>query len=233
MNKVVASAAEPVACIKSRSSIATAGLGLSGIPSALTEALYRSGVKDLEIISNNVRFDDNGLRRLLAAGRVRRMVAPYVGGDQESALQLEGEIEVELIQQDLLAERLRAGGSGLAAFFTRTGVGTRMTEIGLPRKYDSTGAVALAAPPKEMRTFCGTEYVLERGITADFGLVRAWKGDRHGNLSYGEADRTFNTLCALAGRVTIAEVEELVEPGELNPDEIHTPGALVQHVVAP
>ena len=144
---------------------------------------------------------------------------------------LAGELEVELTPQGTLAERMRAGGSGIAAFFTRTGVGTQIASGGLPWRYDAAGAVAVASPPKQVQEFDGQEYVLERAITADFGLVRAWKGDRHGNLVYRRSARNFNPLAAMCGRVTIAEVEHLVEPGELDPDEIHTPGVVVQRVV--
>ncbi|QQQ64399.1 CoA transferase subunit A [Paenarthrobacter ureafaciens] len=232
MDKVVGSAAEAVADIGSSSSIAAGGFGLCGIPSTLIEALHETGATHLEIISDNAGADDWSFGRLLVAGRIRRMVASHVGENREFARQfLEGELEVELTPQGTLVERLRAGGSGITAFFTQTGVGTQIAEGGLPWKYDSTGAVAVAAPPKEVRKFCGTEYVLEHGITADFGFVRAWRGDRHGNLIYRESARNFNPLCAVSARVTIAEVEELVEPGELDPGSIHTPGAFVQRVV--
>lgn len=230
-SKVVTSALTAVAGITTRSSIAT-GLSLSAIPSALLDGLYKSGVKDLEIISNEPGVDSKDFARLLTAGRVRRMVAPNLGRDKEFLRKyLGGGLEVELVQQDVLSERLQAGGLGVAAFFTRTGVVPRAQDAARPSR-DSVGAVALALHPKETRTFCGMEYVLERGITPDFSLVHAWKGDRHGNLVYRDADRTFNHLCALSGRITIAEVEELVESGDLNPEDVHTPGALVRHVVA-
>ncbi len=166
-------------------------------------------------------------------GRLRRVVASYVGENREFARQyLEGELEVELTPQGTLAERMRAGGSGIAAFFTRTGVGTMVAEGGMPWKYSPEGVTAIASPTKIVWEFDGLDYVLERAIIADFGLVRAWKGDRHGNLVYRDAARNFNPLAAMCGRVTIAEVEQLVEPGELDPNEIHTPGAYVHHVLA-
>lgn len=230
-SKVVTSALAAVAGITTRSSIAT-GLSLRGTPSALLDALFMSGVKDLEIISNETGVDSKDFARLLMAGRVRRIVAPNPSGDKDFARQYLGRgIAVELIQQDVLAERLRAGGLGVAAFFTQTGVVPRAQDGARPR-HDSVNAAALALHPKETRTFCGMEYVLERGIAPDFSLVHAWKGDRHGNLVYRDADRIFNHLCALSGRITIAEVEELVESGDLNPADIHTPGTLVQQVVA-
>src|SRR5689334_3129785 len=166
------------------------------------------------------------------------MVSSYVGENKEFARQfLHGELEVELTPQGTLAERMRAGGSGIAAFFTATGGGTQVAEGGLPWKYDVEGNVIVASPPKETRTFndgegSSREYVLEEAIVADFGLVRAWKGDRHGNLVYRDSARNFNPLAAMCGRVTIAEVEHLVEPGEINPNEVHTPGVYVQRVVA-
>ncbi|MFT4009673.1 MAG: CoA transferase subunit A [Nocardioidaceae bacterium] len=233
MDKVVTSAAEAVADIESGSSLAVGGFGLCGVPAVLIGALVDAGVDQLEAISNNAGVDEWGLGRLLFAGRIRRMVASYVGENREFARQyLEGELELELTPQGTLAERLRAGGSGIAGFYTRTGVGTQVAEGGLPWKYAADGSVEIASPAKDVRVFGGQEFVLEEAITADFGLVRAWKGDRHGNLVYRQSARNFNPLCAMSGRVTIAEVEHLVEPGELDPDEIHTPGVFVQRVVA-
>ncbi len=164
------------------------------------------------------------------------MISSYVGENREFARQyLAGELEVELTPQGTLAERLRAGGSGIPAFFTATGVGTQVAEGGLPWRYDAQGQVVVASPPKEVRVFETAEgpkqFVLEDAIVADFGLVRAWKGDRHGNLVYRYSARNFNPLAAMAGRVTIAEVEELVEPGELDPEQVHTPGVFVHRVV--
>ncbi len=157
----------------------------------------------------------------------------YVGENKEFARQyLAGELEVELIPQGTLAERLRAGGCGIPAFYTPAGVGTQVADGGMPRRYRSDGTVALTSPAKEVRTFAGREYVLEEGIVTDFALVRAARGDRHGNLVFSRAARNFNPLAAMAGRITLAEVEHLVEPGELDPDEVHLPGIFVQRVVA-
>jgi len=200
----------------------------------LIRALLDTGVGELQVVSNNAGVDDWGLGVLLGAGRLRRVVASYVGENREFARQyLAGELEVELTPQGTLAERMRAGGSGIAAFFTRTGVGTQVAEGGMPWRYTADGEVALASPRKQTQTFDdGLEYVLERAIVADFGLVRAWKGDRHGNLVYRAAARNFNPLAAMCGRFTIAEVEHLLEPGEIDPGEVHTPGAYVHQVLA-
>jgi 3-oxoacid CoA-transferase subunit A len=194
--------------------------------------LYEQGATDLESVSNNCGVDDAGLGVLLAAGRLRRTVNSYVGENREFARQyLGGELEVELTPQGTLAERLRAGGFGIPAFYTPAGVGTLVAEGGLPWRYHPDGTVALASPAKEVRNFGGRDYVLELGIVTDFALVRAARGDRHGNLSYDASARNFNPLCAMAGRITIAEVEQLVEPGELDPEHVDTPGVFVQRVV--
>ncbi len=237
MDKVVGSAAEAVADIGDGASLAVGGFGLCGIPSVLIEALLEAGVRDLEAVSNNCGVDDWGLGRLLGARRIRRMVSSYVGENREFARQyLAGELEVELTPQGTLAERLRAGGSGIPGFFTATGVGTQVAEGGLPWKYAEDGSIAVASPAKEVRAFETAEgpadFVLENAIVCDFGLVRAWKGDRHGNLVYRRSARNFNPLAAMAGRVTIAEVEHLVEPGELEAELVQTPGVFVQRVVA-
>jgi 3-oxoacid CoA-transferase subunit A len=232
MDKVVASAAEAVADIPDGATIAVGGFGLCGIPSVLIDALLAQGATDLEAVSNNCGVDDWGLGRLLFARRLRRMVSSYVGENKEFARQyLSGELEVELTPQGTLAERMRAGGSGIPAFYTATGVGTQVADGGLPWRYDESGEVVVASPPKDVRSFGGRDYVLEEAIVADFGIVRAWKGDRHGNLVYRASARNFNPLAAMCGRITIAEVEELVEPGELDPNNIHTPGVFVQRVV--
>ncbi len=236
MDKVVESAAEAVADVGSGSSLAVGGFGLCGIPSVLIQAIHDAGVTELEAVSNNCGVDQWGLGVLLFDKRIRRMVSSYVGENKEFARQyLSGELEVELTPQGTLAERLRAGGSGIPAFYTATGVGTQVAEGGLPWKYDDHGNVVVASPAKEVRTFETAEgpqeFVLEQAIVCDFGLVRAWRGDRHGNLVFNKSSRNFNPLAAMAGRVTIAEVEELVEPGELDPDSIHTPGVYVQRVV--
>ncbi|HYN28466.1 MAG TPA: CoA transferase subunit A [Dermatophilaceae bacterium] len=236
MDKVVSSPQAAVEEIVDGARLAVGGFGLCGIPSVLIAALLESGVRDLEVVSNNCGVDDWGLGLLLQARRIARMVSSYVGENKEFARQyLEGELEVELTPQGTLAERLRAGGAGIPAFFTRTGVGTQVAEGGLPWRYAADGTVAVASPAKEVRTFdvggVPAEYVLEEAIVADFGLVRAWRGDRHGNLVFRESARNFNPLAAMAGRVTVAEVEELVEPGELDPDHVHLPGVFVQRVL--
>ena len=236
MDKVVSSAAEAVADIPDGATLAVGGFGLSGIPSVLIDAILEAGTADLEAVSNNCGVDEWGLGRLLFAKRIRRMISSYVGENKEFARQyLSGELEVELTPQGTLAERMRAGGSGIPGFYTATGVGTQVAEGGLPWKYDDAGNVIVSSPPKETKVFSTAEgdkeYVLEEAIVADFGLVRAWKGDRHGNLIYRQSARNFNPLAAMCGRVTIAEVEELVEPGDLDPNDVHTPGVYVQRVV--
>ena len=237
MDKVVRSAAEAVADVPDGATLAVGGFGLCGIPAVLIAALLEAGTRDLEVISNNCGVDDAGLGLLLRAGRIRRVVASYVGENKEFARQfLAGELEVELTPQGTLAERLRAGGSGIAAFYTATGVGTQVADGGLPWRYDADGGVAVASPPKPVERFTvrgvEREYVREEALTADVALVRAWKGDRAGNLVFRSTARNFNPLCAAAGRVAIAEVEHLVEVGELDPDAVHLPGILVDRVVA-
>jgi len=233
MDKVMASAEEAVADIGAGASLAVGGFGLSGVPDVLIQAVYALGPSGLSVVSNNCGVDGGGLGILLAAGRISRVTGSYVGENKEFAARyLGGELELELTPQGTLAERLRAGGSGVPAFYTPAGVGTQVADGGLPWRYAADGTVAVASPPKEVREFDGRVYVLERGITTDFALVRAAKGDRHGNLVFRKAARNFNPLAAMAGRVTIAEVEELVAPGELEPDEIHLPGVFVRRVVA-
>ena len=238
MDKVVSSAAEAVADIPDGATLSVGGFGLCGIPSVLIKALLDAGHDGPGGGLQQRRRRRLGPRACCSgAGRLRRMVASYVGENKEFARQyLAGELEVELTPQGTLAERMRAGGSGIAAFYTATGGGTQVAEGGLPWRYDAEGNVVMASPPKDTRTFetkdGPKEFVLEEAIVADFGLVRAWKGDRHGNLVYRDSARNFNPLAAMCGRVTIAEVEELVEPGELDPNNVHTPGVFVQRVVA-
>ncbi|MEU4485258.1 CoA transferase subunit A [Streptomyces purpurascens] len=233
MDKVVATALEAVADVPDGASLAVGGFGLSGVPNVLIQALYERGVAGVSVVSNNCGAMESGLAVLLAAGRIARVTGSYIGANKEFARQyLAGELEVELIPQGTLAERLRAGGAGIPAFYTPAGVGTQVADGGLPWRYDGEGGVALASPPKEVREFDGTEFVLERGIRTDFALVRGAKGDRHGNLVFNKSSRNFNPLAAMAGRVTIAEVEELVEPGEIDPDAVHLPGIFVQRVLA-
>lgn len=237
MDKVVPSAAEAVADIPSGSSLAVGGFGLCGIPSALIAALHDAGVDDLKVVSNNCGVDDWGLGILLRDKRISKMTGSYVGENKEFERQyLSGELEVELTPQGTLAEKLRAGGAGIPAFYTVTGVGTQVAAGGMPLRYAADGSVALASEPKPTSVFTvrgeTRTYVLEESIATDFALVRAAKGDRHGNLVFNSSARNFNPLAAMAGGVTIAEVEELLEPGELDPDAIHLPGIYVQRVVA-
>ncbi|MBE8470705.1 CoA transferase subunit A [Streptomyces justiciae] len=232
MDKVSASAAEAVADIPDGASLAVGGFGLSGVPDVLIQALHAQGSRGLEVVSNNCGVDGRGLGILLAAGRIARVTGSYVGENKEFARQyLSGELEVELVPQGTLAERLRAGGAGIPAFYTPAGVGTQVANGGLPWRHAPDGSVAVTSPPKEIRTFQGRPHVLEHGITTDFALVRAWRGDRHGNLVFRRSAANFNPLAAMAGRITVAEVEELVEPGELSPEEVHVPGIFVQRVV--
>lgn len=232
MDKVIPTASEAVADIPDGASLASGGFGLCGIPAVLLDALVERGVGELEVFSNNCGTDGVGLGRLLERRQIRRIVASYVGENKEFARQyLGGELEVELTPQGTLAERLRAAGVGIPAFFTLTGIGTQVAAGGLPWRYAADGSVAVASPPKQRAVFDGRTYLLEPALRADFAVVRAWKGDRHGNLVFRKAARNFNPVCAMAGRVAIAEVEQLVEPGELDPDAVHLPGIYIDRVV--
>jgi 3-oxoacid CoA-transferase subunit A len=214
INKVVASADQAVADVFDAATLVVGGFGLCGIPENLIAALVRTGRRQWTVVSNNCGVDDWGLGLLLQTRQIRKMVSSYVGENAEFERQfLSGELEVELVPQGTLAERMRAGGAGIPAFYTPTGVGT------------------LVAEGKETRTIDGRDYLLERGIVGDFSLVAAWKGDRLGNLVYRKAARNFNPMAATCGRVSIAEVEELVEPGQLDPENVHTPGIFVDRVV--
>jgi 3-oxoacid CoA-transferase subunit A len=217
INKVVASADEAVKDVSDGATLVVGGFGLCGIPENLIAALVRRGVKDLTAVSNNCGVDDWGLGLLLKSRQIRKMVSSYVGENAEFERQfLSGELEVELVPQGTLAERMRAGGAGIPAFYTPAGVGT------------------LVAEGKETRVFNGREYLLEKSVVGDFALVAAWKGDRLGNLVYRKAARNFNPMAVTAGRIAIAEVEELVEVGDLDPECVHTPGVFVKRlVVAP
>jgi 3-oxoacid CoA-transferase subunit A len=233
MDKVWTSAANAVADIGSGSSLAVGGFGLCGVPVVLIDALLATDATDLEIASNNCGAEGFGLALLLGQGRIRRVVASYFGDNKEFARQyLAGEVEVEVTPQGTLAERLRCAGSGIPAFYTPTGAGTVVADGGLTWQHHPDGSVAVASPAKETRRFGDREYMLEEALPTDFGLVRAARGDRHGNLVFHASARNFNPLCAMAARVSIAEVEELVEPGELDPDDIHLPGIFVDRVVA-
>jgi len=213
MNKVLAGAADAVALIPDGASILVGGFGLCGIPERLIAALRDRGTKGLTLISNNAGVDDFGLGLLLKAGQVRKMISTYVGENKEFERQfLSGELEVELVPQGTFAERIRAAGAGIGGFFTPTGYGT------------------LVAEGKETRVIDGKPYVLEAPLRADFAFVKAAKGDRAGNLVYHRTARNFNPIMATAARVTIAEVETLVEAGEIDPDHVITPGIFVQHI---
>src|SRR3954467_641687 len=218
MDKVVGSTEEAVADVADGATIAVGGFGLCGIPSVLIQALLEAGTRELEAVSNNAGVDGWGLGLLLEQGRLRRMVASYVGENKEFARQfLAGELEVELTPQGTLAERMRAGGAGRPAFYTATGVGTVVADGGMPIKYAADGSVELASEPKEVREFStfgrSNSYVLEPSIVTDYALVRAAVGDRAGNLRFEESARNFNPPVAMAGRITIAEVDRLVEVG--------------------
>ena len=215
MNKVYESAAKALAdIVKDGQTFAVGGFGLCGIPEALIAALRDSGVKNLTAISNNAGVDGFGLGQLLTTRQIKKMIASYVGENKEFERQyLAGELELEFTPQGTLAEKLRAGGAGIPAFFTKTGSGT------------------LVADGKETREFDGEQYVMEKSLVADISLVKAWKADKSGNLIYRRTARNFNPNVASAGKITIAEVEELVETGDLDPDHIHTPGIFVHRIV--
>ena len=231
MNKVYANAKEACKDIPSGATILAGGFGLCGIPENCIAAIREIGSKDLSVVSNNCGVDDFGLGVLLRNKQIRKMLSSYVGENKEFERQyLSGELEVELCPQGTLAERLRAGGAGIPAFYTPTGAGTAVSEGGLPLKYAADGSIAKASEKKEERDFDGRKYVLERAITGDFAIVKAWKGDRFGNLVYRHTAMNFNPLCAMAGKVTIAEVEELVDVGQLEPDQIHTPSVYVHRI---
>lgn len=214
MNKVYANADTAVADIPDGATIMAGGFGLCGIPENLIDALHRKGVKDLTVISNNAGISDFGMGKLLPTHQIKKLVGTYVGENRVLEEQvLKNEIELELNPQGTLAERIRAGGAGIPAFYTPTGVGT------------------IVAKGKEVREFGGRKYLLEQALTADFALIKAWKGDRWGNLIYRKTARNFNPMMATAAKVTIAEVEELVELGELDPDCIITPGIYVSRIL--
>ncbi len=232
MDKIVASPAEAVADIGHGASLAVGGFGLSGIPWVLLEALLAQGATDLSVVSNNCGVDGAGLGLLLGERRIKRVIASYVGENKEFARQfLAGELEVELTPQGTLAERMRAGGSGIGAFFTPTGVGTQVADGGLPWRYHPDGSVAIASPPKETRELRGRLQVLEESIVTDFSIVRAAVADRAGNLVFHAAARNFNPNAAMCGRVTIVEAEHVVDIGAIDPDRVHLPGIFVHRVV--
>ena len=231
-SKVVGDVAEAVADVKDGDRLAVGGFGLNGIPDRLIAALVDRGVTDLEVYSNNCGVDDWGLGLLLAGHQIRRVVASYVGENKEFARQyLAGELEVELTPQGTLAEKLRAAGVGVPAFYTPAGVGTPIADGGLPWRYNDDGSVAVASPAKETRDFGGRRYVLEDALPADVALVHADIGDTEGNLVFNKSAMNFNPLCAMAGTITVAQVERLVEPGEIDPAHVHLPGIFVQKIV--
>ncbi|WP_180159315.1 CoA transferase subunit A [Acinetobacter sp. YH12047] len=215
MNKVIANAQEALAdIVADHQTLAVGGFGLCGIPEALIEALKNTGVIGLTCISNNAGVDDFGLGKLLQTKQIKKMISSYVGENKEFERQyLNGELEVELTPQGTLAEKLRAGGAGIPAFYTQTGVGT------------------LVAEGKEVREFDGKEFILEKSLTADVALVKAYKADKAGNLVFRKTARNFNPECAMAGKITVAEVEQVVEIGELDPDDIHLPGIYVNRII--
>ncbi len=214
MNKVMASADEAVHDITDGCMLMVGGFGLCGIPENLIEALVRKGVKDLVTVSNNAGVDDFGLGKLLSAGQVRKHIGSYVGENKMfEQMVLTNKLELELNPQGTLAERIRAGGAGIPAFFTATGVGT------------------VVAKDKEVRDFDGRTYVMERALKADFALIHAWKADRWGNLVFRKTARNFNPMMAAAARVTIVEAEHIVEPGEIEPDQVHVPSIYTQRII--
>jgi len=232
MDKTFKDAKSALTDIPDGATILAGGFGLCGIPENCIAALRELGTKNLTVVSNNCGVDDFGLGILLGNRQIVKMISSYVGENKEFERQyLSGELEVELTPQGTLAERLRAGGAGIPAFFTPTGVGTVISEGGLPLKYGPGGKVIKTSEKKEVRSFEGRDYVMERGITGDFAIVKAWKGDRFGNLVYRHTAMNFNPMMATAAKITIAEVEELVEVGTLDPDHIHTPGIFVQRIV--
>lgn len=231
MNKVYESAQAACRDVGEGSVLLVGGFGLCGIPECGIRALAERNVKGLTVVSNNCGIDDFGLGVLLRQRQIARIIASYVGENREFERQfLEGELEVELCPQGTLAERIRAGGAGIAAFYTPTGVGTPVSEGGLPLAFDTSGAVRKMSEKKEVRRFGDRDYVLEQAITGDFAFVKAWRGDPQGNLVYRRTAMNFNPVVATAGRITIAEVEELVDVGELDPDHVHTPGIYVQRI---
>ncbi|MEO5727054.1 MAG: CoA transferase subunit A, partial [Byssovorax sp.] len=228
MDKVFNSALDAVRDIPDGATLLAGGFGLCGIPENAIAALRELGTKGLVVVSNNCGVDDFGLGILLRNRQIQKMISSYVGENKEFERQyLTGELEVELTPQGTLAERLRAGGAGIPAFYTPTGAFTAVSEGGMPVLYNSDGSVKKYSEKKETRSFDGRDYVLEPAIRGDFAIVKAWKGDRYGNLVYRNTAMNFNPMMASAADVTIAEVEELVEVGSLDPDHIHTPGIFV------
>ena len=233
MNKVVVDAAEALqrAGLRDGAVIMMGGFGLCGIPESLIHELKRRGTKGLTVISNNAGVDDFGIGILLQTRQVRKMVSTYVGENKTFERQfLEGDLEVELVPQGTFAEKIRAGGAGIPAFYTPTGYGTQVAEGGLPMLHARDGSVVKASPRKETREFGGRRYVLEDSLTADFAFIKAFRGDAEGNLVYRMTARNFNPMMATAARTTLAEAEEIVPVGSIDPDCIHTPGIYVDTI---
>jgi 3-oxoacid CoA-transferase subunit A len=231
MDKVQKGALEACRDITDGVTILAGGFGLSGIPENSIRAIAELGPKNLTVVSNNCGVDDFGLGVLLRKRLIKKMVSSYVGENKEFERQyLSGELEVELTPQGTLAERIRAGGAGIPAFFTPTGVHTAVSDGGMPVLYAADGSVKKYSEKKEIRSIEGRDYVLEPAITGDFAIVKAWKGDRYGNLVYRHTAMNFNPMMATAGKITIAEVEELVPVGSLDPDHVHTPGVFVHRI---
>ncbi|WP_291478968.1 CoA transferase subunit A [Corynebacterium sp.] len=230
LDKTFSTADEAVADLFDGASVAVGGFGLVGIPSVLIDAVRKLGVGELTIISNNCGTDGFGLGTLLEDRRVARTIGSYIGSNRIYAQQyLSGDLSVEFTPQGTLAERMRAGGAGIPAFYTKAGVGTELATGGLPVRYNADGSVAEFSEPKETRTFDGEDYILEKAIRADVGLVHAHKADRQGNLVFRETAQNFNPEAAKCARVAIAQVEHLVD--RLDPDEVHLPGIYVDRVV--
>jgi 3-oxoacid CoA-transferase subunit A len=231
VNKVINDLETAIADITDGATIMAGGFGLCGNPEHLIQGIFNRGVKDLTVISNNCGTTELGLGLLLKHGRIKKMIASYVGENKIFESQfLKGDLEVELVPQGTLAERIRAQGAGIPAFYTRTGVHTMVADGGLPMVYDQQGKVIKTSPTKETRSFNGKDYVLEQALPADFAIVKAKTADTFGNLIFNMTARNFNPLMAMAAKITIVEVENLVEAGELNPDHIHLSGAYVNRI---
>lgn len=231
MNKVL-DIKDAIASFYNGCTIMSGGFGLCGNPEHLIEAIFDKGISDLIVISNNCGTTEHGLGLLLKHGRIKKMISSYVGENKTFENQfLGGDLEVELIPQGTLAEKIRAGGSGIPAFYTPTGVGTMVADGGLPMLYDKAGNVTKTSTKKEIRIFNNKEYVLEQSLTADFAIIKAQVADTFGNLIFNKTARNFNPMMAMAAKTTVVEVEELVPLGSLDPDHIHVSGVYINHIV--
>lgn len=232
MNKLMGSADDAIADIPDGVTLMAGGFGLCGNPENLITALHKKGTKGLSIIANNCGTTDKGLGILLQNGQVEKMTSSYVGENKEFERRyLTGELEVELVPQGTLAERIRAGGAGIPAFYTATGYGTQVSDGGLPMRYDKDGNVVKASPKKETREFDGRPYVLETALRADYTIVRAYIADTHGNLVFRKTAQNFSSMMCSAGKITIVEAENIVQPGDIDPDHVHVPGIYVQRLI--